>query len=434
MSKARVLLFSAAIFICIVSKAQQPLSLQTAINIALQNSLDIQLAKNDVQINTIYNNYGIAGGLPYVAASVTDNQQATNINQKLSNGTNITRRGALGNNLSSQISSSILLYNGMRVVTTKKRLSELQRQSELSLNVQIQNIIAGVMTTYYDIVRQQDYLKTINQSIEVSSQRLEIIKVRESVGLANNADLFQSQLDLNELIQTQQSQQLIINQSKTNLLTLLTLKADSTITISDTILVNNNISLDHIVSQLPQSAEVLVAEEQVRINELIQRETAAQRYPSLTLNSGYNFNLSKSSGGFNLYNQTYGPYVGLSLSIPIYNGSIYKRQQQVAEIGTKNAQIQKEVIVRNNTSAAVKAFQSYKNALEQLETEQQNFSLAQQLLYLVVKRFESRVATIVDIEVAQETFQNAGFRLVNLSFAAKSAEIELNRLINQLSY
>jgi outer membrane protein TolC len=42
------------------------------------------------------------------------------------------------------------------------------------------------------------------------------------------------------------------------------------------------------------------------------------------------------------------------------------------------------------------------------------------------------VATIVDVTLAQQSFENAGFQLVNVSYAAKAAEVQLRRLANQL--
>src|SRR5205085_4055137 len=124
------------------------------------------------------------------------------------------RNGASGNTLSSSLNASLLLYNGSRVVTTKKRLEELELQSEQYTNSLIQNTVASIMTAYYDVVRQQSYLQTINGSIGASEKRLEIVKAQQNLGLANNADLFQSQLDLNTLLQSKQSQQLVIDQSK----------------------------------------------------------------------------------------------------------------------------------------------------------------------------------------------------------------------------
>lgn len=124
----------------------------------------------------------------------------------------------------------------------------------------------------------------------------------------------------------------------------------------------------------------------------------------------------------------------MNLSIPIYNGSAFKRQQKAAEIDTKNAVLQRESLLRDNESQAVKTYQSYSSALQQLETQKQNYQLAQQLLDLVLKKFELRNATIVEVKNAQETFENAGYILINLSFAAKSAEIELKRLSNRLDF
>ncbi|MEP6845896.1 MAG: TolC family protein [Panacibacter sp.] len=426
-------MFVIFILIAFQSKAQK-LTLEEAINIALKNSFDIQLAKNNVDASTLLNNYGVAGGLPTVSATANDNEQVTNLNQKLSNGTNTNRSGVAANNLNAGLTGSILLYNGMRVVSTKKRLEQLQQQNEQLLNVQIQNTIALVMTQYYDVVRQQSYLKTLNASIDAAVQRLEIVKTQQFVGLANDADLFQSQLDLNALQQNKQAQQVIIDQAKTDFLTSLNLKPDSTVNISDTILTNKNILLDSVLSNLPQNPLIIAADRQININQLIEKETAAQRYPSLRFNTGFNYNRSQSEAGFNLLNQTYGPTFGLNLSIPIYNGSAYKRQQKVAEIDTKNAILQKESLLRDNASAAVKTHQAYSSALQQLESQKENYRLAQQLLDLVLKKFELRNATIVEVKNAQQTFENAGFLLVNLSFASKSAEIELKRLSNRLDF
>ena len=211
MKKLLIILF----FINTKIIAQQPLQLGDAINTALKNSYDIQLAKNNVQINSINNNYGVAGGLPVVTGSASNQRQITNVNQSLNTGTHIQRNGTVGNNATANVEGSILLYNGMRVIATKKRLEELEKQNQEYLNATIENTIATVMTQYYDVVRQQSYLQTLDASIDVAQKQLEIVKTQLNVGLANNADFFQSQLDLNALIQQKQSQQLIIDQAKT---------------------------------------------------------------------------------------------------------------------------------------------------------------------------------------------------------------------------
>jgi outer membrane protein len=429
----KYLLYLFLSFLCLNAVAQNVLRLQDAVNIALKNSLDIQLVKNLAEANTILNNYGVAGGLPLVTASLTDNEQVSSISQKLNTGVNIQRDAAATNNFAVGVTGSILLYNGNRVAATKSRLAILVKQSEQQLNSQVQNIIAGVMAGYYDVVRQQSYMKTIDRSIDASNQQLDIVKARQSAGLANNADLFQAQIDLNALLQTKQSQQLIIDLGKAELLRQLTLNPDSAIAINDTILVQNNLKLDDILNSLNKNADILAAQDQIKINEMIVKETAALRYPSVRATTGYNFSRNKAAAGQLLLNQNYGPSVGIGIGIPVYNGSVFKRQQKVAEINVRNATLDRQVLIRDYNAQAVKSYQSYQSALQQLQTEQQNYKLSNQLLELVLQRFQFKQATIVDVKNAQQSFEASGYRLVNLSFAAKSAEIELKRLANQLA-
>ena len=99
----------------------------------------------------------------------------------------------------------------------------------------------------------------------------------------------------------------------------------------------------------------------------------------------------------------------------------------------KNAQLDKQILMRDYTAQVVKSYQSYTAALKQLETEKQNYEVTSKLVDVVLKRFQAKVATIVDLKNAQQSFEESGYRLVNLNFAAKSAEIELKRLANLLS-
>lgn len=425
--------FIAAILFYIPASSQT-ITLPDAINIALKNSLDIQVLKNNVQISEINNNIGVAGGLPVVTASANDNEQITGVNQKLNTGVVIKRSGAVGNTLNTGINASILLYNGSRVTTTKQRLEQLQSQSQEYLNAQIQDIVASVMTAYYDVIRQESYLNTIDRSIDASEKRLEIVKTQQNVGMANNADLFQSQLDLNALLQAKESQQLVINQSKTSLLQLLTLKPDSAIIVADTILVDRSVVLGDILSGLRNNADIIAADQQIKINELISKETMSLRYPTLRATTSYSYNRSHISAGQLLLNQNNGFSGGLNLSIPIYNGSIYKRQKRIADINTRNAALEKDILIRDYTANAVKTYQAYDNGLKQIEAQQKNVELAGKLLDLVMMRFQLRQATILEVKQAQQSFEDAAYTLTNLAFAAKSSEIELKRIANQIKF
>ncbi len=410
----------------------QVLTLEEAINIALKNNLDIQIARNNKEASSINNHLSIAGGLPVVSGSATDNQSITNLTQELTNGQKIQRRGNVQNQLNASVSGNYTLYNGFRVVASKNRLAALERQSEQQVNLQIQNVISDVMVKYYDIVRQQGFMETIRQSIEVTKQRKYLMEVRQSVGLANNADTYQAQLDLVASEQELRAQELVLVQSKTDLMNLLTQRADSVFQIRDTILIDSTIQLERVVNAVATNPELRSAEEQIRINEFLTREINAARYPAVGVNGGYNYSRSQSTAGFTLLNQNTGPFVGLNLQVPIFNGGANKRRVRVAEIDTRNATLQKEALVNNLESLAIRAYQSYTNTLERLRAERENNRIAAALLDVVTQRFQQGVGTVIDLREAQRSFVEAGYRLVNLSYSAKVAEIELKRISSDL--
>jgi outer membrane protein TolC len=173
--------------VCIVAaaqvKAQQKLSLSDAIAIALKNSYDVELVRNQLSISTINNNPGVAGALPTVNLTASDNEQVISINQKFPDATRNTERNNVGSNiLSVGVTGSILLYNGNRVVATQKRLAQLQQLNTNVLNAQLQNTMATVAVRYYEIVRQQELLKTIQKSIAVFQKRLDVLEARKEAG------------------------------------------------------------------------------------------------------------------------------------------------------------------------------------------------------------------------------------------------------------
>ena len=427
-------LFYIILLLPCIAGAQVPLTLTNAIDTALQNNFDIQIAKNTAEINKISNTFGVAGGLPSVNATAGDNNSVYNLKQKTSSGLDITKNDVKSSSLNASLNASIVLFNGFKIIATKRRLSILQNQSELQLNQQIQNTIAAVMVTYYDILRQQSYLNIIQSSLDVSSKKFDIIKERTNVGMANEADLLQAQMDLNMAEQNLKGQQLIIDQEKTNLLQLMGVKEFFPVIVHDTILIDNNIRKDSIINYLQNNQQYLSADQQVKITEQIVKELRSQRYPSIRVSTGYNFVYSSSSAGFNLFTQNYGPSVGATLQIPIFNGNIYKTQQEVASYNVRNAILQKESLLSSLIADALKTYQSYESTLQQLVSQQKSYDDAGRLVRIVITRFRLNQATILDVKAAQDSFEAAGYMFVNLQYAAKIAEIELKRLIYRLGF
>jgi len=429
----RILLVMGFVF-PILGNAQQLLTLSNVIDTALMNNFDIRIAKNYVDIATMNNSYGVAGGLPYVSANANDNGSLSTINQKYSDGTETKVENRGENAVNAGISAGMILFNGFRVVAAKERLGLLQNQSELQLNQQIQSTIADIMVTYYDIIRQQKYLKIIQSSLDVSRQKLEIINVKNNVGMADAADMLQARSDVNSAEQLLELQKLVIEQSKSDLLLLVNAKKLSSFDVSDTIIVDESLQLDSITHYLDRNPQYLSAEQQVLIDKQIVKEVSAQRYPSVKVNAGYDYyQANYNSGSLNL-NQNYGPTAGISLQVPIFNGNIYKTQTAVAKINVNNSKLEQESLYNSLATQATKLYRSYTITLQQIESQRKNFEMTKQLVDVVLQQFNHSQATILDVKAAQSSFENAAYLLVNLVYSAKVSEIELKQLTFSLSY
>jgi len=436
MQKTFFSLFVVIILMQVLSvNAQQKTTLKEAIEIALKNSYDIKLVENTVAIAKNNNSYGVAGALPTITATASDNKTSSTIQQKFADASrNTTKPGVSGNTVNGGVTASFTLFNGYRIQTTKERLAALENQSNSLLQTQIQNTTATVMQQYYNIVRQQAYLATIEKSIEASQQRLTIVKAKQQVGVANEADFLQSNLDLNALLQAKQNQLLVIDQAKSDLLNTLVMPANATITISDSIFVDSTLSFNDIESKSLLNPSLQSVAQQIKINQLIEKETRALMYPTLRASTGYNYNSNQSEAGFSLLNETYGTFLGVNLSIPLYAGGASKKTYKNAKINTASANTQYENAVAKMSTNVTKTYQSYQTSVKQLPTETENYKMSQALLNLIMQKFQLGQATIVDVKQAQQSFENAGFRLVSLVYTAKVAEVELKRMSNQLAF
>jgi outer membrane protein TolC len=394
--------------------AQNNLSLKEAVTIAIQNSYDIKLVENSLSIAKNNNNYGVAGGLPTVTATGTNNNTLTTISQTFPDASrNTTRSGVDGSTLNGGLSATMILFNGYRIAATKDRLESIQKQTEAVLQTQMLNTSSIVMQQYYNVIRQLAFLKTIEKSIEASEQRVAIVKTRQEIGVANQADLLQSSLDLNALLQAKQNQLLVLDQVKADLYNSMVLPANSDYIFTDSIQVDQKLILSDVESKMKAHPLLQSAQQLINVNQFLEKETKALMYPTLRANSGFNYNSNKSTAGFILLNESYGPFLGFNLSIPIYAGTSSKRAYQNAKISTVSAKIQYDNTAQSLATELFKTYQNYQNSLKQTPTEIENYKMSDALLTLVMDRFRLGEATIVDVKQAQQSFETAGFRLTS---------------------
>jgi len=437
MLKKRTIL-AAFILLAISSSAQQRiLTLEEAIANALQKNYDILLAKNDSAMAAIDYSYRNAAFVPRLNANLGTTWNNNNTKQTLSDGTKRESKGLKSNNINSQLALNWTLFDGLKMFATRDKAEQLLQLGEWEIRNQVMNTVADVINTYYNIVRQKQQLKAIEEQMSIDSERVRLAQYRLDIGVGIKPDLLQSKIDLNAQKAAQLQQQALIEQLKEQLNKALALPQFTMYDVSDTIMINTTISLGEVLGNAEKNnPSIQITKKSIDIANLSLKETKAELFPTVSFNSAYNFNRNKNQKVINsfstLFNQTAGFNYGFTASIPILNNFNTRRLIRQAKW---NIQYQGLVYENQRSVTAlnvINAFQSYEQQKKALALEEENILLARENLDIVFQTYKLGAATLLQLKEAQNSLADADNRLIAARYNAKLSETELMRLSGQL--
>ncbi len=409
------------------------LTAQDAVRLALERNLDVKIVQEDLNIARINNTWGNAGRWPTVTAFLQNTEAVTNLDQQLSNGTSIKRNGVTNNVLAGNITAQWRIYNGQRVVASKKRFEELEKIGQINVENQMQQISFDVLVTYYNIVRLNQQVKAFSAIIALAEERLKIAQTRFEVGSAAKTDMLQSAIDLNGQQNSLVDIKRQIQNNKAILNTLLMRPADQDFVVADTAFTIPKMSYAEELSKIDTqnlSLLRLQREKAVLIEE--RRIINAQRLPILSLNSVTSFNRNKSTAGLFLVNSSYGPNIGLSLAVPIYNSNIFKTQLRVNEVQQRQQAMQFELLKAQVQRDLLIAFQEYQTAIGIAETELKNVKNAEENNFIATERFKKLQGNTIELRQAQLSLIEAQDRYINAVFRSKIAALSIDLLTGEV--
>ena len=135
------------------TKAQQVLTAEEAINIALKNNFDILMARDDADIDKANNTAGNAGMLPVIAINAMDNYAVTNGHVKNLNGES-NFSGLHTNTVNAGPVISWMLFDGGKMFVTKKRLSELEALGEIQLKERVMQMFQNMAALAHTLFQE----------------------------------------------------------------------------------------------------------------------------------------------------------------------------------------------------------------------------------------------------------------------------------------
>ena len=425
-----LILFSVA-----TANAQEVLTLQSAVKIALENNYEIKIATNNLTIEKTKVAIGNAGMLPTVTANIVDNNGIQNSSQTRQDGTKTELDNAKNNSLTYGVGLDWTIFDGMRMFAKLDQLKELQNLGEAQLKLTIITRISEVTAAYYDLVQQQQQLAALDTTIVISKQRLTLAQNRFTIGKASKLEVLNAQVDLNtDQVALLRQKELYAN-SKILLNQLLARDVTTDFKVIDELQVDISLLLPELRTlaekQNPQLEAQIINK---RISELQLKQIKAARYPTVKVNTAYNFSESQSSLGFVSQSHSRGLNYGFSASLNIFDGYSQNRNEKIAKIQIENSKITIEQQNLTLNSQLATSYQTYLTNLELIALEENNKAIAKQNLNITLDKFRIGTITTLEFRTAQLNYVNATVRYSNAQFQGKLSEIALRELAGNLIF
>ena len=414
--------------------AQELLTVEEAVSIALENNYDIKLAKNELKIDQNGVSLGYAGILPRVEANIQDDNSIQDISQTRSDGTQLERNDGKNRNLNYGVGLDWTIFDGFGMFARYDQLQEFEKLGQAQLKQSILDRVSDVMTTYYELIQQKQELSALDSTLVISQQRVELARNRFTIGKASKLEVLNAQVDLNtDQTQLYRQRELFTN-TKVELNRILARDSQTAFSIANAILVDRSLMLPELETRaMAQNPQLQAALTNKRIAELEFKKVRAERYPTITGTTGYQFNDSKSSLGFTSTASSHGFNYGFSASINVFDGFNQNRNEKTAKIQIENSAIAIEQQQQTLKTQLDTAYQTYLTNVQLIALEKNNEAIAKENLEITLDKFKIGTIPTIEFRTAQLNYINAKVRFSEATYQAKLSEITLKQLAGNLN-
>ena len=434
--------FLFSIFLFAFSFAQPAITVEEVVQLAIQKNYDIKVAQTTAATQFTDKRFIYGAFIPTLnltGSYLKNNNGIVNQAFPINYNTGLPQDGSQKNfqgaslNTNSSLQATWTVFDGTKMFATKKRLNQLADWGEINIKNQIVNTIAATMTNFYNIVRQQEQLKAINEVMAVNLERLKLAERKLEVGTGAKPELLQAKVDLNAQRTLAVQQEILIQQIKDQMNGQLGFGLPGQFNIADTIPINLNLNLEEIFSSIENTNQtVLAAKKNLEIATTAVREARAGRYPVIQLLGAYNLNRTENKVQYNGAIQNLTQFstfnYGIGVSMPIINYMNISRLIAQARVTQSRLQA---VYDQQKTLAKVgvlNAFTNYENSKKILQIQEENILVAKENVSIALAGFRRGITTFIELRTAQQSLSDAYNQLIAARFSAKSSEIELMRL------
>ena len=420
------------ILLSITGYSQKLLTLEEAVNIALQRNTILQKSVNS--IDSYKSNVKAAYGSLLPTLGAQGNWQWTRSETKggflpLQNGGYLplpdlkvvseTRSYNVG------AGTNWTLFDGLSNIATVSQNKNNLESAQLSLARLKQTIVYQTISNYYDIINAGELLKVKEEDVKWNQKNFETINERNKLGAVTLADVYAQQVKVGnaELAVIQAKNNL--ETAKSNLLYYLGLDVLDSYRFSDSLSANDKDIIGRHTDSNYQDLSDLVTKSlssrydyqsaKLSLESAVNGITIARGgyFPTLTNNNSFYTYSDNVNTLFQNRNYT----VSLTLNVPIFSGFSTENRLQLAEVGAMNSKADLSDLERDIKRNIQKTYLDLQAAEKSLEVSKGNVNAAEESRRIQQEKYALGSSTLLDVLVANSDYLTAQTNLINSEYA-----------------
>lgn len=331
-------------------------------------------------------------------------------------------------NLSLQLQQ--VIYNpqlpvGIKAAQTGRAIADLQ------LHQTQEQVVYQVSSMYYNAQSVAQKMKLLEQNVSSLDRLIKITDLLRQNDLAKSTDV--ERLQLNQANLTNQMANLKVSyQQLLNGLKLLTnTPMDSPFAIDTDLDLALEKNVPFVIADSVQRTDVALAKKQFEVQQLEEKQIQAGYLPSLYAVGVY------GQAGFGEFENDYYEffpmsYVGLQLSVPVFDGFSKKSQRTQKRIEQNQTQSQIALLEQQVYNEIANALASLQTQRQALEIQQRALALADKVYQNVQLQYKEGVTGVSEVIDSENELRQTQTDYLNAWIQLKLAELEIRQATGNL--
>jgi outer membrane protein TolC len=337
---------------------------------------------------------------------------------------NVDQQKLTSTNYAPSIVGTWYFFDGLKMFATKSKLNRYEELSNINYRVTVENTLLASLTAYYQMISIQQYIKSLKLSLALGSDQKNLANQKLTAGTGSNVDVFQTQIDYNNIQVQIIQQQNLLNDQRITLNNLLKRSPDTDFTVPDTIITQTKPEYQMALDNTDKNNNsILVNRKTIEIDELGLKEYRANRFPKIGITGNYSYQRTTNDIGLLRLNQNYGYNAGFIFSWTLLNNLTTQTaiKNQKVLLNSDNLRLEAERL--NQKANLYQAYLSFQNNLNIIEIEKQSVQFANQNLSIAALRFKQGISNYIEYRTVQQSYEDAQYRLSQAAFNTKLSEL-----------